>query len=418
MRRIRSVVGLVMGIVVTGVLISACSNNRSGSIPLPFREGVDDNSYEVTVEMRDAARLVPDSEVKVRDVTVGTVKSFRFDQWVAKLTVGLNGDVTLPANAVARIGQKSLLGAEYLQLAAPEGQASVGKLRAGDTIPLSRTSRYPETEEVLAALSVVLNGGGLQQLKTISTELNAALSGREGQVRAVIGDARTLIGQLEAHKSEILRAIDGVDQLSRKLAARNDRLAHAIRAIPGGIAALEDNRARLVEGLSALSRLGDVATSVINRSKDDLLANLHDLRPAVQKLADAGQNLTQSLQVIGTFPWPSRTAFPAALKGDYGNLFITVDLNPKVLARNFGVGFPSDSRELPMGGLPPLGGGVNGGDPLRLPLNPPQVKLPPFPLVSPDASGSYNHQDPSGPDSGKSSGNSSGLLDGLLGGGR
>ena len=58
-------------------------------------------------------------------------------------------------------------------------------------IPLDRTGRNPEVEEVLGALSLLLNGGGVAQLKTIAHELNLALEGREDSARSVLRQIRT-----------------------------------------------------------------------------------------------------------------------------------------------------------------------------------------------------------------------------------
>jgi phospholipid/cholesterol/gamma-HCH transport system substrate-binding protein len=364
----------MFAIVVIVTAVSGCSSR----FPLPSRPGV--GGTTVTVRMADVANLVPNSEVKVADVTVGTITAIRFADWTAELTLQLQPEVAVPANAIARIGQKSLLGAEFLELA-PPAEPAAGRLADGDTIPLERTNRYPETEEVLAALSTVLNGGGLSQIKTITTELDAALSGREGDIRALIDNLGTFVGDLDAQKDEIGRAIDGIDRLSQRLAERRDTLATAVQTLPDGLAALEQNRTHLVDGLDAVSRLGTVAEQVITSSRGDLLANLHDLQPALGRLADAGNNLTQSVSILATFPFPQHTAFPAVVKGDYGNLFITVDLDAATLARNFGVGFPAGTDGIPLGALPPLGIGATGGDPLQLPLHPPAEQPAPLPVL-------------------------------------
>ena len=72
----------------------------------------------------------------------------------------VNGDVDLPANAVAKIQQSSLLGEKFVELAAPGNEKPEGKLRDHPRIPLARTNRNVEVEELLGALSLVLNGGG------------------------------------------------------------------------------------------------------------------------------------------------------------------------------------------------------------------------------------------------------------------
>lgn len=339
-------------------------------LPLPGREGTGGDAIRVTVEMPDVVNVQSNQDVRVNDVEVGHVESIEFDNWHAKVVVGLNPDTRLPKNSSARIAQKSLLGAEYLELVPPPpGTAAGAALVDGDVIPLERAGRFPETEEVLAVLSGVLNGGGLNQVKTITTELNAALGGREPEVRALITNLNGFVGTLDARRTDVVRAIEGIDRFGVRLNEDRDKLAGAIDAIPGGLRALNDQRADLVKTLEALGELGDVAHQVIGDTQDDLVADLHHLRPALDKLADSGRNLTESLSLVVSYPFPSNTTFPAVLKGDYGNLYVTVNADPTALLRNFGGGLP-----LPLlSGLPPIGAGTGGIDPLTGPLDAPKL---------------------------------------------
>ncbi|MFC7656257.1 MCE family protein [Pseudonocardia benzenivorans] len=184
-------------------------------------------------------------------------------------------------------------------------------MRNGATIPISATSRAAEVEEVLGALSMLLNGGGVGQIRTITTELNKALAGNEPQIRSLLADLDTLVGTLDAHKSEITRALDSINRLSATLAARKDQIAGALQDLGPGIQELADQRAQLVDMLQALDRLSQVGTDVVDRSRDDLLADLRSLQPTLSKLAEAGQNLPNSLQMLGTFPFTD-AAVPAS----------------------------------------------------------------------------------------------------------
>ncbi len=107
--------------------------------------------------------LVPQSGVRVADVPVGRVEEIELnaEDWTAVVTISVNGDVELPANAVAAIQQSSLLGEKYVELAPPGGEEPEGTLEDGALIPLDRTNRNVEVEELLGAMSLVLNGGGL-----------------------------------------------------------------------------------------------------------------------------------------------------------------------------------------------------------------------------------------------------------------
>src|SRR5262245_36778528 len=128
--------------------------------------------------------------------------------------MAIERSVRLPANAIASIGQTSLLGEKFVEVSAPPEQPGEGTLADGAVIPLSRTSRAAEVEEVLGALGLLLNGGGLAQIKTISEELTKALAGRESTVTDLLTRLDTFLAGLDAQKADIVHAIDALDRLS------------------------------------------------------------------------------------------------------------------------------------------------------------------------------------------------------------
>jgi phospholipid/cholesterol/gamma-HCH transport system substrate-binding protein len=343
-----------------------------------------DGSMVISVDLAQIANLVPNAEVKVNDVTVGSVVASEVEDWHARLTVALDGSVKLPANSIARVAQKSLLGAEHLEISPPVGQPPVGQLRDGDTIPLERTGRYPETEEVLAALSVVLNGSGLQQVKTITAELNEVLGGRQGDVRELLTNLQDLVGTLDDQRDDITAAMDGLARFGTVLAQDNAAIAEGLERIPPALETLNTNREDLIKALEATAEFGDVAVDVVTEVRSDLLANLRSLQPTLEQLANSGNDLTESVSMIATYPFPANTSFPGMLKGDYGNLFAVVDITPEVLARNLLAGFEGPLPDAaPLLELPPLG----SGEPMESPFAPflpapgPGV---PAPLPEPD----------------------------------
>ena len=94
------------------------------------------------------------------------------------------------------VRQTSLLGEKYIALVEPaKGNASSKRLSDGDFIPISRTGRNPEVEEVLGALSMLLSGGGIGQLKTISDEMNDMLNGRQDQARHLLGNLERMVAR-------------------------------------------------------------------------------------------------------------------------------------------------------------------------------------------------------------------------------
>jgi phospholipid/cholesterol/gamma-HCH transport system substrate-binding protein len=324
-------------------------------LPLPGGAAMGGDTYRVTVEFADVMDLVPQSAVKVDEVTVGKVDKIAVDGWTARVTVRLKDSVRLPANATAELKQTSLLGEKYVELSPPDSIAPQGNLADGAVIPISRSERTPEVEEVLGALSLLLNGGGVAQLKVITTELNKATHGNEAAIRDLVRQLNTFVGGLDAQKSQIVTALDAVDKLSGRLAAQRKDLATALDHLPAGLKVLADQRAQLTKMLTSLDRLGAVGTRVVSASRADTVANLKALKPTLTELTQAGDDLPNSLRLLLSFPFPDNAA-GGAIKGDYANLHATLDLDVAELLRQNAAALGSGGRAgLPsLAGLPPL----------------------------------------------------------------
>ncbi|WP_329242166.1 MCE family protein [Streptomyces canus] len=307
------------------LLLSGCEFNGWYDVQLPGGAAADGHAYHVTVEFRDVLDLVPQSAVKVNNVTVGAVEKVQLDGWHARVRLRVADSVKLPANAVAELRQTSMLGEKYVALSAPSGTAPVGRLGDGDRVPLSRSGRNPEIEEVLSALSALLNGGGVAQLKTITVELNKALNGRENRVRSLLKELNTFIGGLDDQRKDIVRALKAVDRLAGRLGKEKKTIAQAVDAMPPALKVLADQRRDLTKMLTALSKLGKTGTKVVTASHDDTVANLKQLRPILQQLNKTGDDLPNSLELLTTYPFPRNAV--DAVRGDYVNLDITADLD-------------------------------------------------------------------------------------------
>lgn len=343
---VRALRAVALAVVVT-LTLSSC--NGAFDLPLPGGAKGEGPSMRVKVDFADVLDLVPKSAVKINDVSVGQVEDIELNGWTARVTLSVPKSSKLPDNAIAELKQTSLLGEKYISLAGPADGKGVGTLSDGDLIPLDRTNRNPEVEEVLSAMSLLLNGGGIAQLAVIERELNNALRGNTDEIKHLIGQLNTFIGGLEDQKDEIVRAIDAVDLLAARLAAQKELIGKALEEFPKGLKVLADQRIQLTQMLQALSRLGAVGTKVIQGSKADMLANLKLLAPILTQLNAAGDALPQSLEILLTYPFPDKML--EAIKGDFVNLSVTADLDLSEL-KLLGTGLPGSP--IPGPTLPPL----------------------------------------------------------------
>jgi phospholipid/cholesterol/gamma-HCH transport system substrate-binding protein len=315
---------LKLAAVVTLALVTTgCGGGVSVyDIPLPGGAALGDHPIHVTASFTNVLDLVPQSGVKVNDVPVGQVVRVELapDGRSAVVALLLDGDVDLPGNAVARLRQASILGEKFVELAPPDDATPSGRLLDGATIPLDRSTLTPEIEEVFGALSLLLNGGGVAQVQNISHQLNAALGGKETAARSLLSDLDTFVRGLDEHKNEITRAIESVNKLAATLNAHTGQITTTLNGLTPGIGVLNQQREALVGMLKSLDGLTSVAVDTVNRSKDDLVADLRALEPLLRRLADSGDKLPKAMELIFTFPFPD--AALDTIRGDYLNGFL------------------------------------------------------------------------------------------------
>ena len=303
-------------------LLTSCAGWRGlNSLPLPGTQGKGDGAYTIRAQLPDVVVIQPNTRVRVADVNIGNVTKIEVQDWHALVTMRINGDVHLPANSTAKVGQTSLLGSMHIELAPPNDEAPQGQLKNGSVIPLARAATYPTTEQTLAAASMFLNGGGLGQVQEITKAFSTAFAGREDDLRTLIQRLDEFIGHLDAQKNDIIAANESINNLAGQFAAQQPS----------------------------------------------------DVAPVLKSLADAGPALTRALSVLPTYPFPKET-LTKWLRGDYANLTAVIDLTLSRLDSSFftGTRFEGDLTELELqwgrtiGQLPSP---ATAGNPLVIPYH-------------------------------------------------
>ncbi len=388
--RLRRAFAVMMCLSVT---VTGCSFQGVNSLTLPGVAGFGPGAATYHVEIANVGTLESNSPVMIDNVVVGSVGRMTFDAWHADVEVSVRPGVTVPANAVASIGQTSLLGSMHLALDPPLGEAPHGHLEPGATLPLNQNSRYPSTEETLAALSMLVNAGGLGKIGDIVHNLGAALSGRENEARELLGQMRDLMGTLDTQRDNIVSAINGLNRLSTRFAEDRDTISDALDKIPPALDILIAQRPRITEMLRQFGYFSDSATSLISRSQDDIVTNLRNLEPILKALADIGPDLDQALAYLTTFPFP-QNVIDRGVRGDYLNLFAQMDLTiPRLKSTLFlGTRWGQEGAVLvPAPGEPDFRAYTY--DPLTVGVNPPSPSDAP---VAPDPNVPVDPSAPSG----------------------
>jgi phospholipid/cholesterol/gamma-HCH transport system substrate-binding protein len=312
---------------------TGCAYNGLNSLPLPGAVGRGPGADIYHVEIPNVGTMEPNSPVMIDDVVVGSVNKETVKAWHADVEISVKRGVVVPANAVASVGQTSLLGSMHLELNPPPGQQESGRLKPGATIPLNRASTYPSTEQTLSSLSVVINTGGLGQISDIIHNFSAALSQNPRAVRDLLVRLDRFVGTLDEQRDNLVASIQALNRLADTLAGQRDVITAALRKIPPALDVLIRERPRIITALDKLRVFSDTTTRLVNDAGADLVKNLQNLEPTIRALADVGPDLDTALASAPTFPF-SQDIIDRAMRGDYVNGYFVLDFTNAMLRRS------------------------------------------------------------------------------------
>jgi virulence factor Mce-like protein len=343
----RSVRGLLAIGGAAMLAVTGCAFEGLNSLPLPGTVGRGPGAHVYHVEIANVGTMESNSPVMIDDVVVGSVGRMTVQGWHAEVDISVQRDVAVPANAVASIGQTSLLGSSHLALDPPLGEPPVGRLEPGASIPLNRSSTYPSTEATMSSLSAIVNTGGLGQIGDIIHNLSSALSGREGEIRDLLTRFDNFVGVLDQQRDNVVASIRALDRLAEKFAGQRDVITRALNKVPPALDVLIAERPRITTALDHLRVFSDTATGLVNDTQADFVENLQNLEPTIRALADVGPDLDAALAFGTTFPYPQNLV-DRAVRGDYMNYYLIVDLTVNRLKRGLLLGTRWGQPDMPL----------------------------------------------------------------------
>ncbi|MGN6162768.1 MAG: MCE family protein [Marmoricola sp.] len=351
MRRLRWISLLLIAV----VGLTACGPTFT-SLPLPG-SGVSGDTITVKADFRDALNLAQGAAVRINGVMSGRVKSVSASNFTAHVTMVVQKAANLRADAQARLRYTTPLGELYVEVTNPSAGMP---MRNEGTLGLSQTQTAPTVEDALASASLLINGGGLNQLQTIITEANKALGGHEGNIRSLISQASDAMAQIYAAGGDIDRALAALNAVSKSLAQRRAIIHSALADVGPAARALSANTSNLTALLKSLDRFAGTANTVVGANKTQLLRIVRQSQPVLQEMVSVRSQLAPTLRAILSVSRSLKKAIP----GDYLNLFVLLHVDSLVTGSGSGASTKTSGGLL--GGLtgsktPPTKPGTSGG---------------------------------------------------------
>jgi len=293
------------GAAVTALTLGGCAVTID-NLPLP-QPGVDGPSYTLHAVFDDALNLPERARVKIGGTDVGVVTEIDTLDFRAEVELEISSEIQLPEGTRAELRQATPLGDISIGLTLPEKRPDAALLTDGDTIDRAHTSAGASVEQLMVSMSMLLDGGALNQVARITSEMNSMIGGRGPQLAHLLTELTATLDALNQRTGQIDSVLHGLTGLTAVLNARKAELGAAAEQFPPLIGVIAENNQAIVDLTAKVSvtmaALGDFTTTTGEQFRS-LFDSVQQLMGGFTRMGD---NLAGTLDGLHTL-YPSLQA--------------------------------------------------------------------------------------------------------------
>ena len=232
-------------------------------------------NYTVKMDFTNADGLVPNEDVTIAGVKVGSIKKLEVSSKVAVVTVEISDGKFTPLHTGTRglIRQLSLLGNKYVEVF--PGPTGGGQLASGSELGIDSTTSPTDLDQINA----IFDAPTRQKLKAATLQGQIALGGRAQTLNADILQLRNLAvaaepvtGVLDEHQVSLDRATIAFDKLTQNVVREDAALRGLVDHGANVLSAVQTHDSEL----AGLLQHGDAAftklDAVLNGNEGNLAA--------------------------------------------------------------------------------------------------------------------------------------------------
>jgi len=274
-----------------------------------------ESGYQLNAVFKDASGVVPQDEVRIAGVKVGSVLSVApTSDGSTQVAMLLEPQYQVRSDVRAVLRPKSLLGTVYVELVRTPGS---GKpyLAGGATIPAAQTGQAVQIDDVLNNMDPQTR----QAMSTSFQQLGVALQGRSGDVNAslpgvdqVTQNLRPLAQLGDRRQEELARILVDLDTIMQALADEQDSLGRIVdsgNTVFSGVAARDQDLGGAIQNANGFLASLDAsfsAAGVTNADRTALAQAPATINASSHTLSLTNSNVDQLLPelLLGQVQYP------------------------------------------------------------------------------------------------------------------
>jgi phospholipid/cholesterol/gamma-HCH transport system substrate-binding protein len=277
------------------VVVLATLVGLSGCTPVPG------GTVTVSALMADSSGLFVGNDVGILGVPVGTVTSIRPEGAHVRVTMSIDRDHPVPADAGAVVVARSVATDRYVELTPV--YRSGPRLADGAVIPEARTRTPVDFDQVLEALDTFASGiaGSKDTRNAIANILeqgSQAVDGKGELFNRAITSLGGAVSSISGQREDLAGTVQGLDTLTGTIAANQRLVGEFVTRVSRASRLLADERANFRSALRALSRAVQMVAEFAHRNRPQLVTALDRSSALMGSLLTRRDNLTEILRVM------------------------------------------------------------------------------------------------------------------------
>jgi phospholipid/cholesterol/gamma-HCH transport system substrate-binding protein len=282
-------VAVVLVAVLAATGLGSCANNGG--------------DYRVSAEFTRAVGVYPGAPVRVLGIDVGSITDVTPVEDRVMVTMDIDQDTTLPADATATIVPVSVLGERYVQL----GPVYDGgpALQPEAVIPVERTAVPAEIDELLRGLQDYLGAIEPANASALVTNLAQLLEGQGEDLNHLIENAAGTFDLLADKSDELSAIVDSLAELTESLGTRTETVQALVRSYDVLSGTLAANRDDIDAFVTQLDRMSVELAGLLTRHQEPLQED-------VEVVTTVGRTLVRNLDSLDRLLEATPRLFAAA----------------------------------------------------------------------------------------------------------
>lgn len=255
----------------------------------------------ITALMADSAGLFVGNEVGILGVPVGKVTAIEPDGENVRVTLEIDGDQAVPADAGAVVVARSVATDRYVELTPVYDQGA--RMRSGAVIDQSRTRTPVDFDDVLGALNTFATGiaGSKETRDAIKNILEAgsgAVAGRGADFNRAVTSLGAAVDSISGQRANITSTVRSLDVLTTTIAQNQGLVREFITQISSASQLLADERENFQAALRSLGSAVELVAEFAHDNRAQLVGALDKSTDLMTSLMTKKDRLTETMEVM------------------------------------------------------------------------------------------------------------------------